>query len=174
MYKDLEKIVVNVGTGRLSSQPNFEDKTLPELMKEIGAITGQKPAVRPAKQSIAGFKLRAGTTVGLKVTLRRKRMNEFLKKMVKVVLPRVRDFRGIKMEAVDKNGNLTIGIKEQWVFPEINQETSKVNFGMEITLVPKLRDKKGAMELYRELGIPFSAKGGSLPAGRHGASGGKR
>lgn len=151
----LEKIVVNVGTGRLSSQPNFEEKTLPELAKELSLIVGQKPAVRQAKKSIAGFKLRAGTTVGLKITLRKKRMGGFLKKLIQVALPRVRDFRGVKKEAIDSNGNLTVGLKEHWVFPEISQDISKTNFGMEITLVPKFQDKEKAVELYKELGIPF-------------------
>lgn len=155
-YKNLEKIAVNVGVGRLSGQPNFEDKILPELMKELSLITGQKPAARSAKVSIAGFKLRAGTAVGLKVTLRGQRMRKFLDKLVKVALPRVRDFRGLKKESVDQGGNLTMGLKEQLIFPEINPEVSKVSFGMEITLVPKLRNREKAMELYKELGVPFS------------------
>lgn len=154
-YKKLEKIVINVGTGRLSSQPNF-DKILPELTKELSMITGQKPAVRPAKKSIAGFKLRTGTVVGLKTTLRQKRMNEFLKKLINVALPRLRDFRGLKKEAVDKNGSLTIGLKEHLVFPEVSPDIAKVNFGMEVTLVPKVRDREKSMELYKELKIPFA------------------
>ncbi|MBI3046614.1 MAG: 50S ribosomal protein L5 [Candidatus Harrisonbacteria bacterium] len=154
-YKNLEKIVVNTGVGRLSSQPNFEEKILPEVIKEMSFLTGQKPAVRPAKISIAGFKLRSGTAVGLKTTLRKQRMEEFLKKVIRVVLPRVRDFRGLKKESVDKSGNLTIGLKEYLVFPEINSEVAKTNFGLEITIVPKLKKKEKAMELYKELGIPF-------------------
>jgi len=154
-YKNLEKIVINVGTGRLSSQPNFEEKLLPELVKELGVVTGQKPALRTAKKSIAGFKLRMGTVVGLKVTLRKKRMDEFLRKLIHVVLPRVRDFRGIKKEAIDAGGNLTIGLKEYVVFPETNLDVLKTNFGLEITLVPKLRDWGKAVELYKVLGIPF-------------------
>jgi len=155
-YKKLEKIVINVGTGRLSAQPNFNDKLLPELTRELSIITGQKPAFRPAKKSIAGFKLRTGTVVGLKTTLRKARMNEFLQKLINSALPRVRDFRGINPNAIDESGNLTIGIKEHLVFPELNPETSKANFGMEITLVPKLREKEKAVELYKTIGIPFS------------------
>jgi len=151
----VEKVVVNTGIGRLSSQPNFEEKILPEITKEISLLTGQKAAFRPAKKSVAGFKLRAGTVVGLKTTLRRKRMLQFLQKIIRVVLPRVRDFRGLNPEAVDAGGNMTIGIKEHLVFPEISPEASKVNFGMELTLVPKLRNKEKALELYKELGIPF-------------------
>ena len=157
-YKKLEKVVVNVGVGRLSSQPNFEDKILPEIMKELSLITGQKAATRPATQSIAGFKTRAGTIVGLKTTLRGNRLREFLGKFIHVVLPRVRDFRGIKASAIDAGGNLTIGLKEHLVFPEIIPELSKVNFGMEVTLVPKISDPAKAFELYKSLGIPFGKK----------------
>jgi len=156
--KGLEKIVVNVGLGRASSQPNFTEKILPAISEELAIITGQKPQVRTAKLSIAGFKLRAGTIVGVKVTLRRKKMEEFLKKLINIVLPRVRDFRGIKTEAVDGGGNLTVGIKEHVVFPEVSTEITKANFGLEITLVPKIRDYKKAMELYKSLSIPFSKK----------------
>jgi len=155
IYKKLEKVVINVGTGRLSSQANF-DKVLPELMKELSMITGQKPSIRPAKQSIAGFKLRTGTVVGLKTTLRSKRMGEFLNKLINVALPRLRDFRGLKKEIVDEKGNLTIGLKEHVVFPEVSTEIAKVNFGMEITIVPKIRDREKSMQLYKELKVPFS------------------
>jgi large subunit ribosomal protein L5 len=155
-YKKIEKIVINVGTGRLSSQPNFEEKVLPAVVEELASITGQKPSARSAKKSIAGFKLRMGTTVGLKTTLRKKRMSEFLKKLINTALPRVRDFRGVKATAIDSDGNLTIGLKEHLVFPEINPETSKTSFGLEITIVPKFRDKEKAVELYKELGMPFS------------------
>jgi len=151
----LEKIVINVGLGRASGQPNFTDKILPAVSEELSIITGQKPQVRTAKQSIAGFKLRAGTVVGIKVTLRGKRMDDFLKKFVNIVLPRVRDFRGIDTKAIDTNGNLTIGVKEHVVFPEISSELIKTNFGMEITLVPKIRNYGTSMELYKSLGIPF-------------------
>jgi large subunit ribosomal protein L5 len=155
-YKKIEKIVINVGTGRLSAQPNFEEKVLPAVVEELASITGQKPSARSAKKSIAGFKLRMGTTVGLKTTLRKKRMSEFLKKLINTALPRVRDFRGVKATAIDSDGNLTIGLKEHLVFPEINPETSKTSFGLEITIVPKFRDKEKAVELYKELGMPFS------------------
>ncbi len=156
LYTQLEKIVVNVGVGRLTTQPNFSDKILPEIEKEVSLITGQKTSQRPAKKSIAGFKLRTGTVVGLKVTLRGQRLKGFLEKLVRVVLPRVRDFRGIDPHAIDAAGNLTIGIKEHLVFPEIIPELSKVNFGMEATIVPKIKTKKEkALELYKGLNIPF-------------------
>ncbi len=151
----IEKVVVNVGLGKMSQRPNFEEKILPEVMKEVAAITGQKPAVAKAKKSIAGFKLRTGQVIGLKVTLRKKRMNDFLERFKRVVLPRLRDFRGISQGSVDKSGNLTIGLREYTVFPEINQENSKYDFGVEITMVSKVRDRNKAVEMFREIGIPL-------------------
>ncbi len=151
----IKKIVVNVGIGRLSQQPNFEEKSLPELMKELSLITGQKPAIAKAKKSIAGFKVREGQAVGLKVTLRRQRMFNFLEKLNKIIFPRLRDFRGINLKNLDAKGNLNIGLREQTVFPEINPESSKINFGMEITIVSNVKDKEEAIELYRSLGIPL-------------------
>ena len=131
----LEKVVINIGIGRLSTQPNFESKILPDIIKELTIITGQKPSPRPAIKSISGFKLRQGTIVGLKTTLRGDRMKSLMSKLVNITLPRVRDFRGIDQGAIDKNGNLNIGLKEHLVFPEISPEHSKVNFGMQFTLV---------------------------------------
>lgn len=155
-FKKLEKISVNTSFGRLSGQVDFEKKILPELIKEFSLITGQKPALCPAKQSISGFKLRKGTIIGLKTTLRGKRMQDFLEKMNRIVLPRVRDFRGIDLKSIDKQGNLSIGIRENVVFPEISPEISHVNFGVEITIVPKrIKSRKEAIELYRELGVPL-------------------
>jgi large subunit ribosomal protein L5 len=153
----LEKVVVNIGIGRLSGQPNFEDKILPEIIREFSVITGQRPSSRPAQKSIAGFKLRQGTVVGLMATLRGKRMNSMVSKIVNSALPRVRDFRGINTSAVDKNGNLNIGLKEHLVFPEVSPEQSKVNFGMQITLVPenKIKNKTEAIEFYKKIGVPF-------------------
>jgi len=156
--KKLDKIVINVGIGRLSQQPNFEEKILPEVANELALITGQKPAVTRAKKSIAGFRTRAGQIVGLKVTLRKKRMFDFLERLSKIVLPRLRDFRGIKLSNIDAGGNLTIGMKEQVVFPEINPEISKINFGMEITIVSNVRDHDKAVELYRALNVPLKKK----------------
>ncbi len=151
----LDKVVINSGIGRLSTTPNFEEKVLPEIMKELATITGQKPAPRSAKQSIAGFKIRQGNIVGLKVTLRGKRMMEFLNRLNSIVLPRLRDFRGLDLKTVDAGGNLSIGLREQFVFPEILPENSKVNFGIQITIVPKNKSREEAIGLYRELGIPL-------------------
>ncbi|MBI4119529.1 MAG: 50S ribosomal protein L5 [Parcubacteria group bacterium] len=151
----LKKIIVNSGVGRLSQQSNFSDKLLPEVEKEFASIVGQKPALQKARKSIAGFKLRAGTVVGLKATLRGKRMYDFLARLIYVALPRVRDFRGIDLKNVDRTGNLTIGIREHAVFPEINLETSNVNFGMEITLVTDAKSREEAIYLYRQFGLPL-------------------
>lgn len=151
----LEKVVVNAGIGRLSQMANFEDKILPEVMAEFAAVTGQKPMIRGARKSIAGFKMREGNIVGLKATLRGNRMMDFLSRLINSALPRVRDFRGLDPKAVDENGNLTIGIKEHIVFPEVDVETVKTNFGLEATVVPRLRNREAAMELYKQLGIPF-------------------
>ena len=151
----IEKIVINVGIGRVSALPNF-DKTLPEIVKELSLITGQKPSPRPARQSIATFKLRAGAIIGLKTTLRRNKMRDFLDRLTKTALPRIRDFRGIDLSSIDKQGNLTTGIKEHIVFPEIIGDQSKVNFGLSITIVPKIvKNREEAIKLYRELGIPL-------------------
>jgi len=151
----IEKIVINTGIGRISQQANFEDKILPELIKEFSLITGQKPALQKAKKSIAGFKIRSGQIVGLKVTLRRKRMNDFLDRLVKTVFPRVRDFRGINLKSIDAKGNLSIGLKDHMVFPEINQETSKIDFGLEISIVSNAKNREEAIRLYRLIGIPL-------------------
>lgn len=151
----LDKIVVNVGVGRLSQQPSFEEKILPEVAKELAEITGQKPAPTKAKKSIAGFKIRAGQIVGLKVTLRHQRMYDFLQRLINVALPRLRDFRGIDLKNVDKKGNLNIGLQDHLIFPEVNPEASKVDFGMEISIVSTAKKREEAIELYRILGIPL-------------------
>ncbi len=118
--RPLEKIVVNVGVGRARQNAQFEEKQLPEILKEIAEITGQKPAPRQAKKAVAGFKTREGDIVGLQVTLRGKRMEDFLTRLIRVVFPRVKDFRGIDPKNVDHAGNLNVGFREQYVFPEIN------------------------------------------------------
>ncbi len=151
----IKKIVVNVGIGKMSQQPNFEEKVLPELTKEISLITGQKPAITKAKKSIAGFKTREGQTVGLKVTLRRQRMLDFLERLNKIVLPRLRDFRGINLKSVDNKGNLNIGLREQMVFPEINPESSRIDFGLEITIVGDTKNREEAIQSFRNMGIPL-------------------
>lgn len=156
MLKDkISKIVVNVGLGRLREQGGFDDKILPEIIKEVALITGQKPAIRQAKKSIAGFKIRAGESVGLVVTLRGKKMEDFLKRLTNFVLPRVKDFRGLSLTNVDQSGNLNFGFREQFVFPEIVPEKSKVNFGLQVTAVVNFKNREAAIDFYRSLGVPL-------------------
>ncbi len=151
----LVKIVLSVGVGKLREKASFKETVLPEVSNELAAITGQKPSERAAKQSIAGFKVREGDIVGLTVTLRGKKMKDFLDRFIHMTLPRVRDFRGITLKQFDPKGNLTIGLKEHNVFPEINQEQCKVNFGLEITLVTNTSTKEAGIEFLRGLGLPL-------------------
>jgi len=152
----LEKIVVNAGIGRLATNSaNFEEKTLPNVIEEFKAIIGQYPAARRARISIAGFKIRKGMIIGLSAVMRGKRMEQFLARLNAIVLPRVRDFRGIHLKNIDAHGNLNIGIREHTAFPEIIPENSKVDFGLQVTVVPKIKGREKALELYRALGVPL-------------------
>lgn len=151
----LEKIVINAGVGRLSQQPNFEQKILPQILGDISAIVGQKPELRKAKKSIAGFKVREGQVIGIKVTLRRRKMVDFFERMITIVLPRLRDFRGLDPAFIDDVGTFNVGFTEQMVFPEINPEESPVTFSLGVNIVPRKRDRKAAVEEYTKLGIPF-------------------
>lgn len=151
----LEKIVVNVGVGKMSAQPNFSEKILPEIMSEISAITGQKPKEARAKKSIAGFKLREGQVVGVVVTLRGRKMVDFFERMNRIVLPRVHDFKGLSMGTVDERGALHVGFKEQIVFPELNPEDARSSFSLGVNIVPKPRKREEIIEAYKKLGVPF-------------------
>lgn len=151
----LEKVVVNVGLGKMSQQSSFESKILPEIRQELAIITGQYPSLCVAKKSIAGFKLREGQVVGLKVTLRGKRMYDFIEKIVSIVLPRVRDFRGVDLKSVDEKGNLNLGFKEHVVFPEIQQDSTSVDFGVQIAAVTRAKKREHAVALYQKLGFLF-------------------
>src|ERR1035437_1326862 len=148
----LKKIVLNVGTGTaIKKDKNKNDAIADRLAK----ITGQKPSMRGAKQSIATFKIRQGDPVGVMVTLRGKRMYAFLEKLINVALPRTKDFRGINRRAVDSIGNLTIGIKEHTIFPETADEDIKDVFGLAITLVSTAKNKEEGKIFFGLLGIPF-------------------
>jgi large subunit ribosomal protein L5 len=150
----LKKIVVNVGVGDAISNHKFLD----DSMKELELITGQHPIITYAKKSIATFKLRAGQAIGCKVTLRRNKMYDFFDKLINIVLPRVRDFRGLSLKSFDGNGNYSIGIKEQIIFPEINyDQVSKVR-GMDIVIVTTANTNDEAKELLSGFGVPFSNK----------------
>lgn len=151
----LEKIVVNAGVGRASSQQQFEEKVLPQIIKDLSAMTGQKAQLRRSRKSIAGFKMREGQIVGLKITLRREKMVDFWTRLVTMVLPRVKDFGGIDPNDVDHGGTLNMGFKEQYVFPEIDPEASLHVFSLGINAVPRKKNRAEALDTYRELGLPF-------------------
>lgn len=147
----LEKIVINVGMGEAITNV----KMLDAAVKEISVITGQKPLLTKAKKSIAGFKLREGMPIGCKVTLRGERMYEFLERFLNVALPRIRDFRGVSGKSFDGNGNYTLGIKEQLIFPEIKYDEIMAAHGMDITIVTSAKTNEEAKALLRLLGMPF-------------------
>jgi large subunit ribosomal protein L5 len=147
----LERIVVNMGLGAAVGNPKIIDAAV----KELSAITGQKPVITRAKKAIANFKLREGLPIGVKVTLRRERMWEFMDRLVTLALPRVRDFRGTSPKAFDGAGNYTLGLKEQIVFPEIDFDSVDSIKGMNITFVTTAPSNEEAKELLVQLGVPF-------------------
>ena len=149
------KVVINSGIGKRSSDPAFAEKILPEIVNSFSRIAGQKPALTSAKKSIAGFKIRQGQTVGLKATLRGRRMFDFLTRLIAIALPRARDFRGIDLKSIDKKGNLNIGIKEHIVFPEIDQDVARFDFGLEVSIISSAKRREEAKELYTLLGLPL-------------------
>jgi|SRR3989344_5671942 len=154
----IEKIVVNAGIGRASQLAGFEDKALPQIKRDIALLAGQASQIRASKKSIAGFKMREGQTVGLRITLRQKRMVDFFERLVRIVLPRVHDFRGVALQSIDAGGALSIGFREQFVFPETNPEESPATFSLGITIVPRKKDRATAVAIYRELGVPLQAE----------------
>ncbi len=146
----LQKVVVSVGTGRVS------DKHREALIVDrLSVITGQKPSARPAKQSIASFKLREGEIIGYQVTLRGSRMMHFVDKLIHLALPQTRDFRGLKVTAIDDMGNITIGIKDNTIFPECAEEELKDVFGLAITIVTTAKSKAEAEAFLRHIGLPL-------------------
>lgn len=161
----LEKVVLDAGVGRLAQQPSFEEKILPQVMRDIAAITGQQPQVRRAKESIAGFKLREGGIVGLRVTLRREKAVDFFERLITIVLPRVRDFVGLEHSAIDQGGTLNVGIRDHYVFPEVSPEKSPVSFALGVSVVPKTRNRARSVEKFAEFGVPMK-KGAPTPKGR--------
>ncbi len=147
----LEKIVVNVGLGRAK-----EDKKIIEAAKNtLRKVTGQEPVETFAKNSIAGFKLREGNMIGLKLTLRGERMYEFMDRLINLVLPRLRDFHGVSNKAFDKQGNYSIGLTDQSVFPELTFEETTAPHGMQVVFVIKSEDKAHAKALLAKFGMPF-------------------
>src|SRR6476660_2476262 len=149
----LHKIVVNMGVGEATQNA----KILDPAVNELSQITGQKPVVTRAKKSIAAFKVRAGMPIGAMVTLRGDRMYEFFDRLVNIVLPRVRDFRGVSTKAFDGRGNYTIGLHDHLIFPEIDYAKVDKLKGMNVTIVTTARDDNQARALLRHLGMPFRA-----------------
>ncbi len=146
----IEKVVVSTGTGKI------QDKQKIKLIEDrLARITGQKAIARPAKKSIASFKLREGDVIGYQVTLRGTRMHDFLHKFIHLTLPQTRDFRGLKVEAIDEMGNYTVGVREHTIFPETADEEIKDVFGLSVTIVTTAKTREEAEGLLRHIGLPL-------------------
>jgi large subunit ribosomal protein L5 len=149
----VDKVVVNTC---ISAQASDAKQALEEAMRELSLVTGQKPAETKSKKSISNFKLRKGQAIGAKVTLRGGRMYEFLERLIKMALPRIRDFRGVSAKAFDGRGNYTLGVQDQSIFPEVELDKIKRNVGFDITIVTTAKTNEEAKALLTELGVPFS------------------
>lgn len=147
----LDKIVVNTGVGKAITEPKLID----EAVACVRAISGQQPIVTRARKAISNFKLRANVPIGVKVTLRQDRMYEFFDRLVSIVIPRIRDFRGLPRKSCDGHGNYTIGIKEQIVFPEIDRDKVSRIAGMDITICTTAANDEQCLGLLEEMGMPF-------------------
>ena len=148
---NIKKIVVNVGAGEAVT----DKKVLEKIHEHLNLITGQKSVITKARKSVSAFKIRKGLPIGVKVTLRDKRMFNFLEKLIKIVIPRLRDFKGINANSIDDHGNLNIGFSEQTIFPEIEFDKIDKIRGLEVTIVTNARDKVKGKKLFEILGIPF-------------------
>jgi large subunit ribosomal protein L5 len=148
----VSKITVNMGVGEAKTNA----KALDDAVEQLGIITGQRPVVTRAKNSIAGFKLREGMPIGCKVTLRHARMYEFLDRLLSIALPRIRDFRGINPNSFDGRGNFSMGVREQIIFPEIDYDDINEVRGLDITITTTAPNDDQARELLRRLGMPFA------------------
>ena len=162
----VEKVVVNTCVG---SSPDVK-QALEDAKAEVALITGQKPAETRSKKSIANFKLRQHQPIGAKVTLRGTRMYEFLERLIKTALPRIRDFRGVSTRAFDGHGNYTLGVNDQSIFPEVELDKIKRNIGFDVTIVTSAETNDEAKSLLSELGMPFSDKAKRLQAARSAAA----
>jgi len=147
----VEKIVINMGLGEATQNP----KVIDAAVEDLRAISGQQPVVTRAKKSIAGFRLRQGMPIGVKVTLRGERMYHFLDKLMNLALPRVRDFRGVSPRSFDGRGNYTLGLREQLIFPEIDYDKIDKVRGLEVVVVTTAKTDEEARALLTELGMPF-------------------
>ncbi len=147
----IDKIVVNVGVGEATQDPKVLDNTV----RDIAAITGQKPIITRAKKSIAAFKVREGMPIGVKVTLRGERMYEFLDRLISVALPRIRDFQGVSPRSFDGRGNYSLGLREQLIFPEMEYDKIDKLRGLEVVMATTADTDEEAFELLRLMGMPF-------------------
>jgi len=158
----IQKIVINSGVGKMinarkgGEATKGEAETIKDLISEFSLITGQKPQIVLAKKSIAGFKLRAGTISGVRATLRGAKMRDFLSRLINIAFPRTRDFSGLEEKAVDKSGNITIGIREQIIFPEIPHDKARQIWGMEVTIITSANNREEGIKILKEAGVPFS------------------
>ncbi len=153
----LKKVSLNVGIGEEIKDKSSDKKKeiIDYVVRDVGLIAGQKPVVSKAKKSISGFDIRKGDPVGVKVTIRGDKMNNFLKKFINIVLPGLRDFKGIEPSSVDQSGNLTIGIEEQISFPEIPADDRDRIFGLQVTVTNTAESQEVGLELLRKIGFPF-------------------
>jgi large subunit ribosomal protein L5 len=153
----IEKVVINCGFGKMivGKGSAEREKIQNHILNTLSLIVGQKPSLKKARKSISSFKLRKGMTIGAQITLRGKKMYEFLEKLIWLVLPRTRDFRGIPLSAFDQNGNLTIGFREYTPFPEVTPEKEKGIFGLEVTVVTTAKNGEEGIELLKLLGFPI-------------------
>jgi large subunit ribosomal protein L5 len=153
----IEKAVINIGFGKMVAGKTSEErkKIIKAISDDLALISGQKSVLTKARKSISGFKIRKGLEVGIAVLLRKKRMFDFLERLVNITLPRSRDFSGIKSSSFDKSGNLTLSIKEHIAFPEISPEKIKSIFSLEITIVTTAKEKEQGIELLRLMGFPI-------------------
>ena len=153
----IEKVVLNTGFGKLiaGKTGGESEKIVEAIVKDLSHISGQHAILTKARASIAGFKVRQGMPIGAKVTLRGARMHDFLDRLIHIILPRSRDFRGLNPASFDKNGNLSIGIKEHIFFPEILPEKARNIFGLEVTVTTKAKTKEEGIELLRLMGFPI-------------------
>jgi large subunit ribosomal protein L5 len=149
----LEKIVVNMGVGKAATAG--EKNRMEQAAEQLGQITGQRPQVIKAKRAVSGFRLREGMEIGCRVTLRGRRMYEFLDRLISIALPRIRDFRGVNPKSFDGHGNYSLGLAEQVVFPEIDPDKVTFAQGMDITFVTTAQSDDEARDLLREFGMPF-------------------
>lgn len=149
-YNKIIKVIVDTGIGSIKDEPRKQS-----IEKSLTLIAGQKPKVNQAKKSISSFKSQKGMPIGYSATLRGQRMYDFLEKLINIAIPRVRDFRGLDLNLVDRAGNLTIGFKEHIVFPEAAGEDVRSAFGIGVTIVTGAKTKEAALELLRNIGFPF-------------------